>query len=85
MNDIVRSSHSHHSSLQQEQNGQNRHYKEALLPAVDIIEEANALKLVADMPGVTPETLKVEVDDQVLSLEGELLQEIGRASCRERV
>ena len=72
MNDIVRSSHSHHSSLQQEQNGQNRHYKEALLPAVDIIEEANALKLVADMPGVTPETLKVEIDDHVLSLEGEI-------------
>lgn len=72
MNDIVRSSHSHHSPLQQEQNGQNRHYKEALLPAVDIIEEANALRLVADMPGVTPETLKVEVDDQVLSLEGEI-------------
>jgi len=73
MNDIVRSSSSHHSPVQQqEQNSQNRHYTEALLPAVDIIEEANALKLVADMPGVTPETLKVEIDDHVLSLEGEI-------------
>jgi HSP20 family molecular chaperone IbpA len=73
MNDIVRSSSSHYSPVQQqEQNNQDRHYTEALLPAVDIIEEANALKLVADMPGVTPETLKVEIDDQVLSLEGEI-------------
>ena len=73
MNDIVRSSSSPYSPVQQqEQNSQDRHYTEALLPAVDIIEEANALKLVADMPGVTPETLKVEVDDQVLSLEGEI-------------
>lgn len=73
MNDIVRSSSSHYSPVQQQdQNSQDRQYTEALLPAVDIIEEANALKLVADMPGVTPETLKVEIDDQVLSLEGEI-------------
>lgn len=73
MNDIVRSSNSDHSPVQQQgQSSQDRHYTEAFLPAVDIIEEANALKLVADMPGVTPETLKVEIDNHVLSLEGEI-------------
>lgn len=68
MNNVVRSSN--HSPLQQHGNDQRR--KETLLPAVDIIEESNALKLVADMPGVTHETLKIELDNNVLSLEGEV-------------
>ncbi|HDZ47486.1 hypothetical protein LCGC14_0057850 [marine sediment metagenome] len=68
MNNVVRSSN--HSPLQQRGNDQRR--KETLLPAVDIIEESNALKLVADMPGVTNETLKIELDNNVLSLEGEV-------------
>lgn len=68
MNNVVRSSN--HSPLQQRE--ENKRSQEALLPAVDIIEEPNALKLVADMPGVTHETLKVELDNNVLSLEGEI-------------
>lgn len=68
MNNVVRSSN--HSPLQQR--GEQQREKETLLPAVDIIEEPNALKLVADMPGVTHETLKVELDNNVLSLEGEI-------------
>lgn len=44
----------------------------ALQPPVDIYEEGNALHLVADMPGVTAESLSIEVDDSVLSLEGEI-------------
>ncbi len=46
--------------------------REAMLPAVDIFEEDNALHLVADMPGVQRDTLSIEVNDNVLSLEGEL-------------
>lgn len=46
--------------------------REAMLPAVDIFEEDNALHLVADMPGVQRDTLTLEVNDNVLSLEGEL-------------
>ncbi|MCA8863071.1 MULTISPECIES: Hsp20/alpha crystallin family protein [unclassified Halomonas] len=68
MNNVVRSSN--HSPLQQR--GEQQREQETLLPAVDIIEEPNALKLVADMPGVTHETLKVELDNNVLSLEGEI-------------
>lgn len=68
MNNVVRSSN--HSPLQQR--GEQPREQETLLPAVDIIEEPNALKLVADMPGVTNETLKVELDNNVLSLEGEI-------------
>lgn len=68
MNKIVRSAN--HSSLQQR--GEQQRQQEALLPAVDIIEESNAIRLIADMPGVTHETLKVELDNNVLTLEGEI-------------
>lgn len=49
---------------------------ETLLPPVDIFEDGNALHLVADMPGVTPESLHIEVDNNVLSLEGEVRLEM---------
>lgn len=68
MNNVVRSSN--HSPLLQR--GEEQRSQETLLPAVDIIEESNTLKLVADMPGVTNETLKIELDNNVLSLEGEI-------------
>ncbi|PMR69158.1 Hsp20/alpha crystallin family protein [Halomonas heilongjiangensis] len=45
---------------------------EALLPPVDIFEQGNALHVIADMPGVTHESLSIEVDNNVLSLEGEV-------------
>lgn len=45
---------------------------ETLLPPVDIYEDGNALHLIADMPGVTRESLHLEVDNNVLSLEGEV-------------
>lgn len=46
--------------------------EQALLPPVDIFEADNALHLVVDMPGVTPESLSIEVDNNVLSLEGDI-------------
>ncbi|MCZ0927177.1 Hsp20/alpha crystallin family protein [Halomonas janggokensis] len=67
MNKVVRSSD--RSPLQQRTE---QREQETLLPAVDIIEESSALTLVADMPGVTHDTLKVELDNNVLSLEGEI-------------
>lgn len=49
---------------------------ETLLPPVDIFEDGNALHLIADMPGVTRESLHIEVDNDVLSLEGEVRLEM---------
>ncbi|MDF9433940.1 Hsp20/alpha crystallin family protein [Chromohalobacter israelensis] len=69
MSNIVRSSN--HSPLQQRD--QEKRSQDALLPAVDIFEESDVLKLVADMPGVTHESLKVEIDNNVLSLEGDIV------------
>lgn len=68
MNNVVRTAS--HSPLQER--GDIKHSQETLLPAVDIIEEVSAIKLIADMPGVTRESLKVELDNNVLSLEGEI-------------
>ncbi|MEG3079472.1 Hsp20/alpha crystallin family protein [Halomonas sp. 5021] len=69
MNNVVRSSNNQ-TPLQQRDEDKNP--QETLLPAVDIVEEDNAIKLVADMPGVTNDSLRVELDNNVLSLEGEI-------------
>lgn len=41
-----------------------------LTPAVDIYETKNGLNVVADMPGVKKEDLKVHVDEGILTIEG---------------
>lgn len=40
-------------------------------PAVDIYEQDGGLTLVADMPGVALDKLKIDVDHELLTLEGE--------------
>lgn len=45
---------------------------EALLPAVDIQEDETGILLCADMPGVPKEGLAIELEGNVLSLEGEI-------------
>jgi len=42
-----------------------------LLPPVDIYEDAEALTLKADLPGVARERLTVQVDHDTLTIEGE--------------
>jgi HSP20 family molecular chaperone IbpA len=42
----------------------------SFVPAVDIWEDEEGLRLQADMPGVDPEHVSVELNDDVLSLEG---------------
>ena len=44
----------------------------AILPAVDIFENEDGIVLVADMPGVAPQGLSVEVDHQVLTISGSI-------------
>ena len=43
-----------------------------LLPPVDVIEDSTGITLYADLPGVTKETLRVEVDADALTIEGEI-------------
>lgn len=39
-------------------------------PAVDIFEHAEAITVMADLPGVSPENLSIDLNDGVLSLTG---------------
>lgn len=43
---------------------------EYFLPDVDVMETPNELLIVADMPGVTPETLDVTVNENILTIAG---------------
>jgi HSP20 family protein len=44
----------------------------ALLPPVDVIEDATGITLYADMPGVAKDSLQLRVDGDQLTLEGEM-------------
>ena len=44
----------------------------ALLPPVDVIEDAAGITLIADLPGVPKEKLGLEVDGERLIIEGEM-------------
>ncbi|MEZ5570429.1 MAG: Hsp20/alpha crystallin family protein [Halioglobus sp.] len=43
-----------------------------LRPAVDIYENGDAITLFADVPGVSEDSLSVEVDDKTLTLQGDI-------------
>ena len=44
----------------------------ALMPPVDVIEDATGITLYADLPGVPKDKLSVEVDGETLTIEGEM-------------
>lgn len=44
----------------------------ALLPAVDVIEDASGIILFADLPGVPKEKLNLQLEANSLTIEGEL-------------
>jgi HSP20 family protein len=44
----------------------------ALLPPVDVIEDASGITLYADLPGVPKDKLDVHIDGDVLVMEGEM-------------
>lgn len=48
----------------------------ALVPPVDVIEDASGITLFADLPGVPKEKLDVHVDGESLVIEGEMALEM---------
>jgi HSP20 family molecular chaperone IbpA len=44
----------------------------ALLPPVDVIEDASGITLYADLPGVSKDRLSLQVDGETLTIEGEM-------------
>ena len=45
----------------------------ALLPPVDVIEDATGITVYADLPGVPKDKLNVRVEDETLLIEGEIV------------
>lgn len=45
------------------------------MPAVDVIEEKEAIRLVAELPGVKPDDVKISLENNVLTIQGEKKQE----------
>lgn len=50
----------------------------ALLPPVDVVEDAGGITLYADLPGVPKEKLDVHVDGDALIIQGEMGLEVPR-------
>lgn len=44
-------------------------------PSVDLVKKEGALVLRADIPGITPDDVKIEVDDDLLTVSGEHREE----------
>src|SRR5579884_868430 len=42
----------------------------AWVPPVDIVEEADAIRIMAEVPGVKPEDVKISVEGNVLTIHG---------------
>lgn len=49
-----------------------RQEQAALLPPVDVIEDANGITLYADLPGVPKDRLNIQVEADTLTLDGEI-------------
>ena len=45
----------------------------AMLPSVDVVEDASGITLYADLPGVPKDKLNIRVDADALSIEGEVV------------
>lgn len=45
--------------------------EESWLPAVDVFDRADAVVLKAELPGIDPDQVHIEVEDNVLTLKGE--------------
>jgi len=42
----------------------------AWMPPVDVLEEADAIRIIAEVPGVKPEDVKISVENNVLTIQG---------------
>src|SRR5690242_21942324 len=40
------------------------------VPAVDVLEQADAIRIAAELPGVKPEDVKISVEENVLTVQG---------------
>jgi HSP20 family protein len=48
----------------------------AWMPACDVVEDKNQLKIVLELPGVRPEDVKISLENQTLTISGEKKQAV---------
>src|SRR3954464_6604708 len=53
-----------------ERESRNDFHANPIIPAVDIVEDKEGITVTADLPGVSNETLAIQVDGDTLTLEG---------------
>jgi HSP20 family protein len=58
------------TGLSKQKTAATQEQERALLPPVDIFENASGITVKADMPGVSRERLEVHIDNDTLSIEG---------------
>lgn len=62
----------------EQSNGANRHW----MPRVDIREEAERFVILADIPGIDPKDIEIDMDKGILSLRGQRQPEQGEDAGR---
>ncbi len=60
------------SDRQSQRGAASRGRQEALMPPVDVIEDATGITLYADVPGLSKDKLDLRVESDMLTIEGEL-------------
>ena len=64
------------------QNQENGTLTSSWLPACDVFEDKDAVKIVAEIPGVRPEDVKISLENNLLTIRGEKRQEAEEKSER---
>ncbi|VTU31109.1 hypothetical protein H4CHR_02740 [Variovorax sp. PBS-H4] len=72
MNDVRKQDGAASTTVTEKEQPGTREGAPALMPPVDVIEDADSLTLYADLPGVSKETLALHVDSGTLTIEAEL-------------
>ena len=62
-----------------EANARSGHPEGALLPPVDVIEDASGITMYADLPGVKKDAISLKVEADTLTIEGEI--SLASSSC----
>ncbi|HUR96166.1 MAG TPA: Hsp20/alpha crystallin family protein [Gemmatimonadales bacterium] len=64
------------------QSGENGALTSSWIPACDVFEDKEAVKIVAEVPGVRPEDVKISLENNLLTVRGEKQQQAEEKSER---
>ena len=61
--------------LEHSESGESTRDLTVYIPRVDILESADSLTLIADMPGVSPENVSIDIHENLLTIRGNVTVE----------